>query len=191
MKKRIFIIGICILLLLLVAFFVVRSNSLTIALKRADLQTSDVTHVVKLAAEENAPACCILQTRTANGRIALVRAVKGKLGFWSLEDIDISQSNRPYATTGCIHPAGLHRSETLSVPYSVWEFHTVYAGDNALRKIELPPELIPENTTVNIQQNGSFYLIHAVSTTEKADDVPFNGMWEILTENGFIPDPLS
>ena len=59
-----------------------------------------------------------------------------------------------------------------------------YAGDNALKLIEIPLEMIPRNVTVKISQSGSSYEIHVISYSDET--INEIDIIEILLSNGFI-----
>ena len=69
----------------------------------------------------------------------------------------------------------------------VQEWHFAYCGNNAVAKIDLQTGQIPENVTVNIQQAGNTYWIHAISFADSYVINDFNNnLIQILETNGCI-----
>ncbi len=74
---------------------------------------------------------------------------------------------------------------------SYYEYHTVYCAGNALGKIEIPNRMVPDYYTVNVQQQGAFYMLHF---TAYGNDLPLLELSEILeylVSAGSISDSVS
>jgi hypothetical protein len=85
---------------------------------------------------------------------------------------------------GWMESGGIRKYDISTENISNFGWHLFYAGNNALKLIEIPPDMIPRNVTVKISQSGSSYELHVISYSDEAIneiDIP-----EILLSNGFI-----
>ena len=186
LTKRIVTAAVATFLILLTLFFILQANSLTIALKQADLNTGTVTYIEELDSD-NGTLYKVLKTTSDTGALALVRMYRSNLGFWKVEDIELSNSEKGYdfVSLAWMKHASIRRFSFQDTPDFEREWHYVYCGNNAIKEIEPLAEFLPRNVTVNVQQAGESYLIHII-TYANPDETGTIDMYTILKQNGFV-----
>ena len=186
MKYKKTILCVTLLCVALITLFALRAFSEDIALARAGVDTKKTTRpIIKLGIMDDVPYK-VLQASTKNDDLVILRLTKNKLDFWQTERLEKTREGQTYAEHAWMIDAGLQRFSAEDVPEFNREWHYVCTGNNAQKRIEIPNEQIPENTTINIQQSGGFYLIHVISF----GDPKYYQQLHIptyLEENGFIP----
>jgi len=178
-------IGIAVaVVVLLVAFFILQACSLNMALRSAGISTNIAFMPVELDMEEDRQVKVIV-SETDDGEIAVVRLQKNALGFWRIISRKESGENLTVPGVAWVKHARIRSFGTVNNTDNYQrEMHFVYAGNNAQKLIEILPEQIPANTTVNIQQHDELYMIHVI--TFATESFEFNA-YEVLVENGCIP----
>ena len=186
MKKTVFL-WVCVMVVVLAAIFLlVRGNSLSLALRQVELDPGSL-HVIHRGWDANGQEYQVLQTANSTGSLALVRCSRNVPGFWRVEDCNpVKDGERNYAQIGWMESGGVKRFIHTESPVFETEWHFAYSGNNALKLIELAPEQIPDNVTVNIQQAGALYWIYVISFAEP-DVLNQFDVIGILRENGCIP----
>lgn len=186
--KRFAIIILVILCVLLVSFFFLRSNSEHLALRYAEIDTNERIYEISLDVDHG-KMFKILQCTTIDGKMAILRLEKNGLGFWQVNDVAKGINRVKYFWDTFAGSAYYVRQDDREpeISYSC-EWHAVFCGTNAMKWIEIPDELVPANTTVNVQQIGDCYIVHVVSYSEKSTSafLEFN-VFHVLEECGVIP----
>ena len=190
MKPRALII-LCILILsgLLIIFFVLQANSLSISLSNSNINSNNIREIAQLdVLLKGGNAFKVIQSTTKEGELALVQLEKNWLGFWEVTKINTPKTDagQTYTSTVWVKSAGTQRYTSTDIPEFAYEWHHVYCGNDALKWICFPEDTLPENMTVNIQQIGEFYIIHTISFADPADLGDFS-IPTYLKGNGFIP----
>lgn len=189
MKQRTLII-LCILILssLLITFFILQANSLTIALSSSNIESDNLREVVELDTLMGDKYFKVIQSTSKDGALALVQLEKNWLGFWEVIKVNTPKTDagQTYASTAWVKGAGTQRYTATDVPEFSYEWHYVYCGNDAMKWISFAEGTLPDNITVNVQQLGEFYIIHTVSFADPADLGGFS-IPGYLKENGFIP----
>ena len=183
-RKSIAVISICILVVLVLVFFVFQANSKALALSSAGVDTSYIHEVVALDVNDGVEFQ-ILYANMNDGTPALIRLEKNGLGFWSVKKLDTA-NEEGYAAMGWAKFSSTQRYTATDVPRTGHIYHHVYAGNNALKLIDIPQDQIPHNLTMDIQQNGKSYVIHIITTAETSDYPGFD-IYGLLKDNGCIP----
>ena len=186
MKSKKIILCVTLLCIALVALFALCAFSEDIALARAGVDTGKtIRPIIELGIMDDVPYK-VLQASTKNGDPIILRLTKNKLGFWQTDRLEETREGQTYAEHAWMIDAGLRRFSVQDVTEFNDEWHYVCTGNDAQKRIEIPNELVPENTTINIQQSGGFYLIHVVSFGDPQYFQQLN-IPTYLKENGFIP----
>ena len=186
MKYKKVILCVTAICVVLVILFILASFSEDIALARAGVDTGKtMRYIVELGIMDDVPYK-VLQANSKNNDLVILRLTKNKLGFWQTEQLEKTREGQTYAEHAWMIDAGLQRFSVQDVPEFNREWHYVCTGNNAQKRIEIPNEQVPENTTINIQQSGGFYLIHVVSFADPEYYQQLN-IPLYLQENGFIP----
>lgn len=94
---------------------------------------------------------------------AVKKLNKSKLGFWTeAKDWVVVDSSSEFKTVWS-RAAGWRYYNFSHDRTSLWDNHMVYCGNNATREIFISSEQLPANTTVEVQQSGSAYILHFVT----------------------------
>ena len=108
---------------------------------------------------------------------------KNSWGFWELAILEDSISK----DTGMLNLAWTGRNNIRSfepqAPQTIeFEWHTLYCGNNAIRKIDNLEEKLPSNTTMGILQGHSFYIIHLITFSEEGKVLSEKEFYQLLKE---------
>ena len=182
-KGRILAIVAVVVIIVLIGYCLLAHNSLSLAVEHAGYQADSLSYIVELEKDSLGFAFSVFQTYSDSGEIALIYAKRDAFGFWHLENINDYRSEHGYASIVWSEGATVRRFAVEQNPVFEWEWHYAYCSDNAINSIVINPEQLPENCTVNVQQAGSFYLIHIIRF---ATDTESFDIGQILLENGCI-----
>lgn len=187
MNKKYKTLALIIILLVIVVFFIIRANSFVFALKNEGLTTGDIHTVEEHDYDANGREFKVVQTTSKSGELALALLTKNQFGFWSVTQCDVATADkqRDSVRIGWIQDGGAKRFTHTENAIFEQEWHLAYCGANAIKRIEIFPEQMPANVTVNIQQDGELYWIHVISFAEGEVLNDFDLM-TILEENGCI-----
>ena len=185
MKNKKAVICIIVLCFVLISTFILAALSENIALAYAGVDTKKMMQpIIELGVMDDVPYK-VLRATTNNDEPVILRLTK-KLGFWQIDRLEKVRKGQTYAAHGWAITAGFQKNSDEDRYLFNKEWHYVCTGNDAQKQIEIPNELIPENTTINIQQSGEFYLIHVVSFGDPEHFQQLN-IPAYLKENGFIP----
>lgn len=183
MKKPLIII-LAAAALLVTALSAAWAKNFYITLLISGYSTSDVK-IIDTSHNENDKEFKVIKTSSKDKSDALAILTKNSLGIWSITQKQENIESRPITTIGWVNKGEVKRYTFKDGGVIENEWNIVYCGNNAIKLIQFNPGQIPENVTVNIQQNGSSYLIHLISfadsNTVSKFDVP-----AILTDNGCL-----
>ena len=190
MKSRTIITILCIVFIffLLMTFFILQANSLSIALSSSNITYDNPRQIVELDTLTGEKDFKVLQSTTKDGELALVQLERNWLGFWEVINVNTPKNDagQTYVSTAWVKGAGTQRYTATDIPEFVYEWHHVYCGNDALKRIHFSEGSLPQNITVNIQQIGEFYIIHTISFADPSELGSFS-IPTYLKENGFIP----
>lgn len=169
-------------------FAVLYCNNCAIALQFAGFDFEDVHEIEELDYNTNGTMIKVIQTCSVDdGSLAIVHMVKNSFGIWSVYQYNYANSESPntvqYHWASCA--GGVKRFSVADNPSFEQEMHYVVCGNNATKLISFNPDQIPPNITINIQQAGSMYWIHAISFVE-TDIETIIDLESLLKENGCI-----
>jgi len=183
MKKPVIII-IAVVAFILTALTTAWAKNFYITLLIAGYNTSDVM-IIDTNHDENNKEFKVIKTSSKDDSNVLAILTRNSFGIWNITQKQEKIDNKTINTIGWVNKGELKRFSFKDGGTIENEWNIVYCGNNALKLIEFKPGQIPENVTVNIQQNGATYLIHIISFSSSEPlnnfDVPF-----LLTENGSI-----
>lgn len=185
--KRSRIVCICLLLLscVLALRIIAQSFGFQISMVLADIDTNTIEHL-SYQYPDQGKETTVFTAHTNEGKLTLVQASKGFWGFWSIERQEtIDEKDSRHISIMWVCDARWGTASHIYQPDYAYETHKVYCGADAKGTIEILPEQIPDGFTVNIQQDGAYYLIHVIcfGDFEKGNDFD---VWEVLLENGCI-----
>ncbi|WP_163193569.1 hypothetical protein [Clostridium thermarum] len=182
-KKEIAIVAI---ILIGIAFLIIRANSFSIALRRAGLNPNYV-RTIEHDFGTNDEEFKVIETSSKDSKITLAIVTKNKLGFWKVSSFRGDDRVDPHFTSiAWVKGGGFKRFSPTGGTVIEHEWHYAYCGDNAIKEIEFLPGQIPENVTVNIQQGDSKFLVHVISFAEPEVLNGFD-VKALLEENKCIP----
>lgn len=185
MKKKMIALNIGVVAVLMVIGAIIwRIYSLPIAVYSAGLNNRSISYIEQLDIDIR-KQFSVFQTRTKEGKLALVYATRDAFGFWHIDRMKCADDAQDYATITWVKGAGTRRFSFLENAIFEHEWHFVFSGDNAIKAIEFLPDQLPSNSTVNIQQAGEHYLIHLVVFSEESVALDLR---EVLIQNGCIQD---
>lgn len=182
--KRVTLVTILSLLLLSMLYAIVCGISEKLALISIGVEIlSPIREVVSMDVVDG-NAVRILQCETEDDNIVIVRMVKNEVFFWQITDMSKAEKNG-YAQISWDKDAGTQRFSATDIPKFYREYHCVYSGANAVRRIEIPVDAVPKNMTVNIEQANNVYVIHVLYFAEKETPVTFDVM-DYIRQQGMI-----
>ncbi len=184
MKKSTWI---CLLVAVVVlAGLVVYCNSYGIALRSAGLSKSSIQYLDAGIDDNGQEYRAVFQYRTDDDAIDFALLTKDKLGVWhTTQKSAWPGSDASYSTFAWMNVAGMKRYAVGDATTTEFEVHNVYAGNNAIKLIEIPQEALPSNVTVNVHQAGALFVIHLVYYGEDVDTLNIN-FPETLKQAGCI-----
>ena len=169
-------------------FLIVQANSLHISMLFAGLDTGEMEYIVT---EEKIKdkylqdkEYSVFVTKTWGGDGALVYAETNFLGFWKLSLVQKVTEEQSAVSVAWKMAAGARQfTEGDNIPdESEWNF--VISGSNATKEIAFEPGQLPENSTVNIRQDGANYTVHLIVFSPGKVNVDLYGL---LAQNGCVP----
>jgi len=152
-------------------------------LEEAGLKREGIRYLRELGIDYN-QATKVFQTTTKEGDLALVQAVKDTSGVWKILYSQNTAEDGPSIGINWFGSKQTRKYNRWDTEVTEREYHFAYCGNDAVKAIALNPEQLPENATVNIQQEGSFYLIHVV--VYSTGGMPQFLVQEALEENGCV-----
>lgn len=185
MKKSVIII-IAIVVLLLSGITTAWANNFYITLLLKGYDTSKV-QIVDASYNDDGKEFKVIRTSSKKDDTVLAILTKNIFGLWSITEKQENNEDSSISTIGWVKEGEMKRYSFKDGGTIENEWNIIYSGNNATSLIALKPEQIPDNVTVNIQQNGKYYLIHVVtysdSNTLSKFDVP-----KILLDNQCISE---
>lgn len=183
MKKPVIII-VAIVALLLTALSTAWAKNFYITLLFEGYKTSDI-QIIDNSYDENNIEYKVIKTSSKDHEVVLAILTKNALGIWNITQSQESTEDAALTTIGWVTKGEIKRFSYKDGSTIENEWNLVYCGNNATKLIEFKTGQIPENVTVNIQQNAASYLIHVISFAESDTlnnfDVP-----SLLIENQCI-----
>jgi len=174
--------------ILVIGFFVLQhfSEDLALISERISIQqTQVITATVPLYNKEGEERYGkLIRSLGKDGRLVLALLEQNALGFWYVSETVLANLDSGY------DPVFFYWIEYGENSFrGDWElytiFHVVYLGNNAIKKIEFPKDALPEEATVQVEQGGSTYLIHAAYRSGSDGTAGWN-LVEFMIENDFI-----
>ena len=167
MKKRtLFYLIVTLLILILVAGLIVYHNSYSIALKKAGLSEASINYIDSGINDNGSEYRAVFQYMPEN-TVKCALLTKDKLGIWKItEEEHGPDSSSHYVSVGWMRFASIRRYAVSDQAKIDSEVHKVYGGNNAIKQIEIPYDLLPTNVSVNVFQAGASYVIHFVAYGE-------------------------
>lgn len=141
--------------------------------------------VIDTSNDENEKEFKVIKTRTNKNKDTLAILTKNALGIWKISETQENTEDSLMSTIGWVKKGELKRFSFKDGGNIENEWNVVYTGNNAAKLIYFNPGQLPENITVNIQQNGTSYLIHVISFADSDILSKFN-VSAILEENGCL-----
>jgi len=157
--KKIHLVILAILILVFV-FITITKGSFSITLWRAGFSSANIQTLAR-SFDDNGNEIKIIKTNSKKNDIVLVYLVKNKFGFWKVGYFTPSSSNK-LAVIGWMRWSAVRRFKADEDPLFEAEYHKIYYGNNAIKRIEFLPGQIPENVAVSIWQAGKEYYIHLI-----------------------------
>ena len=152
------------LILVMVTALILYHLSFNIALSKSGMDRKHIQYIDTGIANGGREYRAVFQNLSDEG-VKLLYLTKNKLGIWRVTD-QAAETEYGFASMGWMRTASLRSYAVGDQTRWDWEVHTVCAGRNAVRQIEISPELLPPNVAVNVFQAGTAYVIHFVSYGE-------------------------
>ena len=147
----------------MLVLIVVYKNSFKIALGKAGVGEQYIQYI-DTGFDNNGNEYRVVFQFMSDNTVKIVHLTKADFGVWHVTDEAHGPvSDAAYVMMGWMRTASMRRHEVNDPVVFDWEVHNVYGGNNAIKQIEIPLELLPPNVTVNVFQAGSQYVIHFVS----------------------------
>lgn len=179
---------VCGVMAAILLLLIVQANSLYISMLFAGLDTGEMEYIVTEEKVKNKDmldkAFSVFVTKTWGGDTALVYADTNILGFWRLQRVEKITDDQSAVSIHWWKSAGTRQfTEGDEIPDD-YEWHFVLGGTNAVKAIAFEPGQLPENSTVNIRQNGVNYTVHLIVFSPYNIEVDLHSL---LVQNGCVP----
>lgn len=161
MKRRVLVILLALSLILILVYH----NSYSIALKMAGLSEKSISYI-HTGFDDNGNEYRVVFQFMPDNMVKIARLTKDNWGVWHTTDEASGPDTEDYITIGWMRFSGFRLYDANDHPITDCEVHRVYGGNNAVKQIEIPTDLLPPNTAVNVFQSGARYVIHFVSYGE-------------------------
>ena len=122
--------------------------------------------------DANGDPCRVVVDTDSEERGHLALLTENRFGWWEAAQVSSQTDQNELARISWMSPAGVRYMEDGKFDPD-FEFHAVYCGNNAAGPVFPITEKLPSNVTVNVQQSGSFYLLHFISFGPES---PLNGL---------------
>lgn len=130
----------------------------------------------------------IVRIDTSDNKVALAWLTRDSAFSWTVTQLKLEKEYEAgFVSIGWIQSGGIRRFEALTDPIFGKEWHFIYAGNNAIKLIDIPHESIPSNITVNVQQARNDYMLHVISFADPDTINQFN-IRDILLSGLFITE---
>ena len=137
-------------------------NSLRIAMLNAGYSPNDIV-VLDRGFNDNGKEFLVIKTSKGDN-LALVYMEKNNAGLWTVSNNEGDASPGTHLVSiGWINNAGIRRYEVDETPSFSNEWHILYYGNNAIKRIAIAPEQLPSGVAFNIQQAESDFSIHLIT----------------------------
>lgn len=172
MKKR--TVWICALIAFAVISAIIVSlfyiNSYDSALKKAGLNPHAVT-ILDVGIDDNGNEYRVVMQHTDDRDVQFAHLCRENAGLWTVCQVPLDVEDE-LLEMKWMRVAGMKRFSLQDNYVVQWETHAVYGGNNAIKRIDLPSELLPPNVTLSIHQAGASYVLHFIYFGE--DNTTFN-----------------
>ena len=158
-KRKAAIIAGIVLIVLLAGWLIAAKNSDSIAISLADGKagSTDVQIITHAWDGINGEYKVIrTETNDEGSRPMLLHLKKNALGFWTAERVKTAAPDGLWASIGWFEDTEGYVGVSDAV-------HIVYAGNNAVKKIEFDESELPRGVAVNVSQFDNSYVVHLVS----------------------------
>ena len=156
-KKYLIVILILLIFLVLWWIFASVSDSIAISLAGGRTNASCVQTITHAWDDVNGEYKVIrTETNDEGSRPMLLHLKKNALGFWAAERVKAAAPDDLWAGIGWFEDAEGYVGVSDAV-------HIVYAGNNAVKKIEFDESELPRGVAVNVSQSDNSYVVHLVS----------------------------
>jgi len=157
------------LIVIAVILSIIYLNSFNIALMRAGISKKSMEYL-DIGIDDNGNDYVVLYDRDLEGTIKLVLLTKSDLGIWKKTREDSGpNSDSDFVCMRWMRFASMVSYDFNSSVDHEYMIHEVYAGNNANRKIDIPPQILPDNVTVNVIQARNSYALHFVTYGDMDD----------------------
>ena len=134
----------------------------------------------------------VVYTKTSSGEHALAELHVNELGFWEVVQSTTLTDEYPYlsfAWTTRGNEQSFHDpNNNMAIPEPLtvnYETHMVIMGNNALKKIEIPPAQVPDGYYIRIYQNGTFYIVEGIEQNKEGSSS--SEIYDLLVHSGSVP----
>lgn len=157
-KKVSIIVGVVLVLLLVLWWiFASVSDSIAVSLAGGRATSSYVTTITHAWDDINGEYKVIrTETNDEGSRLMLLYLKKNALGFWVADNVETAAPDDLWVSIGWFEDAEGYVGVSDAV-------HIVYAGNNAVKKIEFDESELPRGVAVNVSQSDNSYVVHLVS----------------------------
>lgn len=164
MKKQTLLhLIVALLILILVAGLIIYHSNYSIALKKAGFSENSINYIDSGINDDGNEYRVVFQYMPEN-TVKCALLTKDKLGIWKITEEEYGpDSDSNYLNMGWMRFASICRYAVNDQTTINSEVHQVYGGNNAVKQIEIPYELLPANVCVDVFQAGAVYLIHFIA----------------------------
>ena len=177
--------AIFVIILIIVALALMYLNSYSIALMKNGFD-SPRTSIIDIGIDDNGKEYRVIKSYDDQQNVKLAYLVKNKVGLWNMAIVsDTPSIETGFVKIGWMRVASIKRYGISDDTPVEFEIHAVYCGNNATKLIEIEPEELPPNVTVNVQQAGKAYTLHFIAFGE-GDELSNIDVYQLLQNSGCV-----
>ncbi len=150
---------------------------------------SEDAEILDCGRDSNGDEYRVVMEYNQNEAPGLALLTRNPVGTW-----EITKASHPSVVT--LHPSigwlcvgGMARFAADGEAKLITESHKVYSGNDAVKLIEIPKQMLPSNIAVEVRQAGSAYVLHLITYLSTAEETEQWNELDILTkleEAGYI-----
>lgn len=183
MKNKVIKVIVCGVAVLIVVVFFLKANSYNISLSLNGLTCGNLS-IIDEDINSSGESIRIVKAVKNDQNTVLVKLTKNIIGFWFVSEIrEECMAELPLIQMSWIKTVGVQRDSFENESTFVIEYNGYYLGNNAITKLKLEKEQLPNGYVIHIFQVGSEYVLHIISD---GNTLPIENIYQNLLANGCV-----
>lgn len=171
MKKHLWLIILVVVsCAVLIAFFILQHNSLTLQFRKHGYAINEIEKIY-ISKTDDHIEYAVCRTKNKEGNTVLVLAEKNKIGLWIIAKTKEITDENPFVSIALLNISDISRYDYDFDMSERCEWHYFYCGNDAIKSISTLHAHMPKNVAVNVRQAGAEYIIHIISFEQLDLDV--------------------